>query len=134
MFGQHLGDLVLNSTAHHSEVEPESVRKGQEGDGKLGKLYFVATKDTKSQTLIVKFASVDTNDVVVNAQVQSSATSSTGQAYTLSAGAGVDPSTVQNTLTDPDAASIKTTSVPVSNGVWTMTVPSWSVVVVTIPL
>jgi alpha-N-arabinofuranosidase len=134
MFGQHLGNIIVNSTAHKDNRNSDTVQKGQEGDGKLGKLYFVATKYTKNNTLIVKFANVDSNDITVNSQIQTSTVSSIGIAYTLSAGSGVDPSTVQNTLINPNAASIVTTSVLLSNGTWSITVPSWSVVVVTIPL
>ena len=63
MFGENLGDIILNSTAANSTITHQFVRKGEEGDGKLGNLYFVATKRTNDNTLIVKFASVDPNDI-----------------------------------------------------------------------
>lgn len=134
MFGQHLGNILLNSTASNGTVAHQSVQKGEEGDGKLGNLYFVATKDTNRNTLIVKLANVDSNNITVNAQVQGSATSSIGVAYTLAANPGVDPSTVHNTLSNPNAVSIMTAPVTVSKGTWSVNVPSWGVVVVTVPL
>ncbi|CAF4052480.1 unnamed protein product [Rotaria sp. Silwood2] len=135
MFGQHLGNIILNSTAYkNNNKKSYNVHKGQEGDGKLDKLYFIATKDTKNNTLIVKFANVDSKDILVNTQIKKSLISSNGIAYTLSAGSGIDPSTVQNTLSNPNAASIVTSSVFLINGTCSITVPSWSVVVVTIPL
>jgi alpha-N-arabinofuranosidase len=134
IFGQNLGNLLLNSTASNGTIAHENVRKGGEGDGKLGNLYFVATKDTNTNSLIVKFANADANDITVNAQIQGSSTSSTGAAYILSAGPGVDPATAYNTLENPNAVTIKNASVSVSSGMWSVTVPSWGVVVVTIPL
>ena len=134
MFGQHLGDIVLNSNAHKNDFQTSCIQKGEEGDGKIGHLYFVASKDTKNNTLIVKFASVDTHDILVQAHIQGSSTSSNGLAYSLSAPADIDPSTVQNTLENPTAASIVHSLVSVSNGTWSVTIPAWSVVVVTIPL
>ena len=134
MFGQHLGNILLNSTASNGSIDHQSVQKGTEGDGKLGNLYFVATKDTNRSILIVKLANVDLNNITVNAEIQGSTTSSTGTAYTLAANPGVDPSTVHNTLSNPNAASIVTAPVTVSKGMWSVTVPSWGVVVVTIPL
>jgi alpha-N-arabinofuranosidase len=134
MFGQNLGNLILNSTATNSSITHQSVQKGQEGDGKLGNLYFVATKRTNDNTLIVKLASVDANDILVKAQTQGSTTSSVGLAYILTAGPGVDPSKVKNTISNPNAASIATTSVSAISGTWSITVPSWSVVVITLPL
>jgi alpha-N-arabinofuranosidase len=134
MFGQHLGNLLLSSTASNGSIAHENVQKGGEGDGKLGNLYFVATKDTNNNILIVKFANAGPNDITVNTQIQRSSTSSAGTAYILSAGPGVDPATVHNTLENPNAATIKTASVSVSSGAWSVTVPSWGIVVVTIPL
>lgn len=134
IFGENLGDLLLNSTASNSTIAHQFVRKGEEGDGKLGNLYFVATKRTSDNILIVKLASVDPNDILIKAQIQGSTTSSTGLAYILTAGPGVDPSTVQNTMNNPNAASVVTTSVSATNGTWSITVPSWSVVVVTLSL
>jgi alpha-N-arabinofuranosidase len=134
MFGDNLGDIVLNSTAVNSSMTHQSIRKGEEGDGKLGNLYFVATKHTNNNTLIVKLASVDTNDTVINAQVQGSTTSSTGVAYILTAGPGVDPATVHNTIDNPNAVSIATMPVRTTSGSFSITVPSWSVVVVTLSL
>ncbi len=134
IFGENLGDLLLNSTAANSTITHRSVRKGQEGDGKFGNLYFVATKRTNDNTLIVKLASVDPNDILVKAQIQGSTTSSTGLAYILTAGPGVDPSTIHNTMDKPNAASIATAPVSSTNGTWSITVPSWSVVVVTLTL
>jgi alpha-N-arabinofuranosidase len=134
IFGDNLGDIVLNSTAVNSSMTHQSVRKGGEGDGKLGNLYFVATKHTNNNTLIVKLASVDANDTVINAQVQGSTTSSAGIAYILTAGPGVDPATVHNTIDNPNAVSIATMPVRIINGSFSITVPSWSVVVVTLSL
>jgi alpha-N-arabinofuranosidase len=134
MFGQNLGDLFLNSTATNSSMFHESVRKGEEGDGKLGNLYFVATKRTSDNTLIVKLANVDPNDTVVKAQIQGSTTSSQGVAYTLTAGPGVDPSKAKNTIANPTAISITTAPVSSSSGSFSVTIPSWGVVVVTIQL
>jgi alpha-N-arabinofuranosidase len=134
MFGDNLGDIVLNSTAINSSMSHQSVRRGGEGDGKLGNLYFVATKQINNNTLIVKLASVDANDTAVNGQVQGSTTSSTGVAYILTAGPGVDPATVHNTIDNPNAVSIITMSVRAINGKFSITVPSWSVVVVTLSL
>ena len=134
MFGQYLGNILLNSTAANGSINHQSVQKGEEGDGKLGNLYFVATKDTNRSILIVKLANVDSNNITVNAQIQGSATSPTGTAYTLAADPGVDPSTVHNTLSNPNAASIVTAPITVSKGTWSVSVPSWGVVVVTIPL
>jgi len=71
----------------------------------FGNFYFVATKRTNDNTLIVKLASIDLNDIVVKAQIQGSTTSSTDVVYILTAGASVDPSKVQNTMDNPDAAS-----------------------------
>ncbi len=134
IFGQNLGNLLLNSTASNSTIAHHMVQQGQEGDGKLGNLYFVATKNTNDNTLIAKLASVDANDILVKAQIQGSSTSSTGVAYILTAGPGVDPSTVQNTINNPNAASIVTVPVSATNGTWSVIVPSWSVVVVTLTL
>jgi alpha-N-arabinofuranosidase len=134
MFGNNLGDLVLNATAANRSMTHQSVQKGQEGDGKLGNLYFIATKRTNDNTLIVKLASVDTNDTVVEVEVQGSTTSSAGLAYVLTSGPGIDPSTVYNTIDNPNAVSIVTVPVSATNGTFSITVPSWSVVVVTLPL
>ena len=134
MFGENLGNIILNSTAANSTITHQSVRKGEEGDGKLGNLYFVATKRTNDNTLIVKLANVDSNDIIVKAQIQGSTTSSEGIAYILTAGPGVDPSTVHNTILNPTAASITTKPVSATDGTFSITVPSWSVVVVTLTL
>jgi alpha-N-arabinofuranosidase len=135
MFGQHLGNIVLNSTASKKkDISPHSIHKGEEGDGKLDKLYFIATKDTKTKILIIKFANVDSSDILVNTHIQNSSINSNGTVYTLSAGPGVDPSTVQNTLSNPNAASIITNPISIINATCSITIPSWSVVVVTIPL
>jgi hypothetical protein len=77
----------------------------------FGNLYFVATKRTNDNTLIVELASIDPNDIVVKARIQDSTTTSTDVVYILTAGASVDPSKVQNTMDNQDAASI--TTVPV---------------------
>lgn len=135
MFGQHLGNIVLNSTAHkNNQMKQYTVRKGEEGDGKLGNLYFIATKDRKNNILIIKFANVDRNDILVHAKIQNSLISSNGTTYTLSAGSGIDPSTVQNTLENPNAASIISNSTSIINGTCSITVPSWGIIVVIIPL
>jgi len=134
MFGENLGDLFLNSTAANSNMKHQSVRKGEEGDGKLGNLYFVATKRTADNTLIVKLASVDPNDIVVKAQIQGSTTGAEGVAYTLTAGPGVDPSKAKNTIENPTAVSITSKPVSSTDGAFSVTVPSWSVVVVTLTL
>ncbi len=49
IFGQHLGNLLLNSTASNGTIDHQYVQKGEEGDGKLGHLYFVATKKYQYQ-------------------------------------------------------------------------------------
>jgi len=134
MFGENLGNFILNSTAANRTITHQSVRKGEEGDGKLGNLYFVATKRTNDNTLIVKFANIDPNDTLVNAQIQGSTTSSEGTAYILTAGPDVDPTTVHNTFSNPNAASITTKPVTATDGIFSVTVPSWSVVVVTLIL
>jgi hypothetical protein len=59
MFGENLGNIIRNSTATNSTMTHQSVRRGEEGDEKLGNLYFIATKHTNDNTLMVKFASVD---------------------------------------------------------------------------
>jgi alpha-N-arabinofuranosidase len=134
MFGHNLGNILLNATAANSSMNHQSVQKGEEGDGKLGNLYFVATKRTVDNTLIVKLANVDPNDSVVRAQVQGSRTSSAGLAHILTAGPGIDPSTVYNTIDNPNAVSIATIPFSATNGTFSITVPSWSVVVVTLTL
>ncbi len=134
MFGENLGNFILNSTAANSTITHQSVRKGEEGDGKLGNLYFVATKRTNDNTLIIKLASVDPNNTLVKVQIQGSMTSSEGVAYILTAGPGVDPSTVKNTISNPNAASIATKPILATDGTFSITVPSWSVVVVTLTL
>lgn len=132
IFSVNLGNIVLYSTAANSSMTHESVRRGEEGDGKLGNLYFVATKRTSDNTLILKLASVDPNDTTVRVRVDGSKTSSEGNAYLLSAGAGVDPSTMKNTMTNPTAVSIVDKAVSTTDGTFTIAVPSWSVVVVTL--
>jgi alpha-N-arabinofuranosidase len=134
IFGVNLGNFILNSTAANSIITHQSVRKGEEGDGKLGNLYFIATKRTNDNTLIVKLASVDPNDTVVKVKIQGSRTSSEGAAYILTAGPGVDPTTVKNTFMNPNAASITTKPVTATDGTFSITIPSWSVVVVTLAL
>ncbi len=120
---------LANSTITH-----QSIRKGEEGDGKLGNLYFIATKRINDNTLIIKLASVDPDDILVKAQIQGSTTSSEGVAYILTAGPGVDPATVKNTIENPNAVSITTKPVSATDGTFSITVPSWSVVVVTLTL
>jgi alpha-N-arabinofuranosidase len=134
IFGVNLGNFILNSTGANSTITHQSVRSGEEGDGKLGNLYFIATKRTNDNTLIVKLASVDPNDTLVKVKIQGSTTSSEGVAYILTAGPGVDPSTVKNTVMNPNAASIMTKPVSATDGTFSITVPSWSVVVVTLAL
>jgi alpha-N-arabinofuranosidase len=134
MLSENLGNLILNSTAANSTMTHESVRKGEEGDGKLGNLYFIATKRTNDNTLIVKLANVDSNDIFVKAKIQGSTTSSEGVAYILTSGPGVDPSTVHNTILNPDAVSITTKPVLATDGTFSVSVPSWSLVVVTLTL
>ncbi len=73
-------------------------------------------------------------NTVINAQVQGSTTSSVGVAYILTAGPGIDPATVHNTIDNPHAVSIATMPVRITNGSFSITVPSWSVVVVTLSL
>jgi hypothetical protein len=84
--------------------------------------------------LILKLTSVDPNDIIVKAQVQGSTTSSTIVAYMLTADAGVDPSKVQNTMDNPNAVSVATLPVSSTNGTFSITVPSWSVVGLTLTL
>jgi len=134
IFGTNLGNIILYSTATNSSMTHESVQRGEEGDGKLGNLYFIATKRTNDSTLILKLASVDPNDTTVRVQVKDSHTSTEGQAYILSAGAGVDPATVKNTIDNSTAASITTQVVSSTDGTFSITIPSWSVVVVTLGL
>jgi alpha-N-arabinofuranosidase len=134
IIGANLGNLVLNSTAANGTITHQSVRKGEEGDGKLGNLYFIATKRTNDNTLIVKLASVDPDDILVKAQIQGSTTSSEGVAYILTGPPGVDPATVKNTIENPNAVSITTKPVSATDGTFSITVPSWSVVVVTLTL
>lgn len=134
IIGNNVGNIILKSTAINSTMTHASVRQGGEGDGKLGNLYFIATKRTDNNTLIVKLASVDPDDIVVNVQIQGSTTSSEGVAYILSAGPGVDPSTVRNTIDNPNAVFIVTKPVSATDGIFSMTIPSWSVVVVTVAL
>ncbi|CAF1345507.1 unnamed protein product [Adineta ricciae] len=134
IFAENLGNIILHSTATNSTMTHQSVQQGQEGDGKLGNLYFIATKNTDNNTLIVKLASVDSNDTIVKTQIHGSMASATGTAYILSAGPGVDPSKVANTMDNPNAVSIVTKSISSINGTWSITIPSWSVVVVTLPL
>lgn len=136
MFGQYLGNILLNSTAynHNNDFERCAVKKGEEGDGKLGHLYFVATKQTDNNTLIVKLASVDSDDILVNIQIQNSSLSTHGTVYMLSAGVGIDPAKVSNTLQNPNAAAINTTSIDIINGTCAISIPSWSVIVLTVHL
>jgi alpha-L-arabinofuranosidase len=134
MFGANLGNIILKSTAANSTITHETVHQGGEGDGKLGNLYFIATKHINNNTLIVKLANVDPNDIVVQAQIQGSTTSSEGVAYILTAGPGINPSTVCNTIDNPNAVSIVTKPVSATDGKFSITIPSWSVVVVTLAL
>jgi alpha-N-arabinofuranosidase len=134
MFGENLGNFILNSTAANGTISHESVRKGEEGDGKLGNLYFVATKRTNDNTLILKLASVDPNEIVVNAKIQDSTTSSDGLGYLLTAGPGVDPTTAHNTIDNPYAVSILTSTITAKDGTFSITIPPWSVAVITLTL
>jgi alpha-L-arabinofuranosidase len=77
---------------------------------------------------------VDPNDIVVQAQIQGSTTSSEGVAYILTAGPGINPLTVRNTIDNPNAVSIITKLVLTTDGKFFIIVPSWSVVVVTLGL
>jgi hypothetical protein len=84
IFGQHLGDIILNSTAYKKDnMKYHTVRKDEEGDGKRDNLYFVATKLTKNNILIAKFANVDRNDILVNTQIKQSSTSIHGTVESL---------------------------------------------------
>lgn len=133
--GENLGDLLLNSTAANGSMfHHRDIRKGEEGDGKLGNLYFVATKRSSDNKVIVKLASVDQNDIYVQAKIQGSSTSAIGLASILTAGPGVDPATVHNTIDNPNAVGITQVPVSATNGTWSVTVPPWSVVVVTLAL
>lgn len=134
MFSNNLGDLLLHSTAVNSSMTHQSVEFHNEGDGKLGNFYFVATKNVKNNSLILKMASIDGNDTIVNTQIEGSTVSSEGIAYILTAGPGVDPATVANTIDNPNAASIVTRSVRATDGKFSIVVPSWSVVVMTLSL
>jgi alpha-L-arabinofuranosidase len=134
LFGQHMGNIVLHSMAHKNRLEQLNFIKGQEGDGKLDQLYFIATKNTINNTLIVKLANTDTKALLLHVQIENVSISSMGIAYSLAADASVDPSTVQNTFSNPDAASIETSPVSVSNGSWSIVIPSWSIVIITVPL
>jgi alpha-L-arabinofuranosidase len=75
---------------------------------------------------------VDPNDIVVQAQIQGSTTSSEGVVYILTAGTGINPSIVRNTIDNPNAVSIITKPVSDTDGKFSITVLSWSVVVVTL--
>ncbi|CAF1113755.1 unnamed protein product [Rotaria sordida] len=134
MFGQNLGNIILNSTATNSSFTHQSIQKGQEGDGKLGNLYFVATKLTHESTLILKLVNADSNDTYVRVQVQGTTLCCEGFMEILTAGSGVDPTTVHNTISNPNAASIYRRPFWSINGAFSITVPSWSVMVVTLPL
>ena len=134
IIGENLGNLLLNSTAFNGSMTDQNLRKGEEGDGKLGNLYFVATKRSSDNKLIVKLASTDPKDIYIQAKIQGSSTSAIGLAFILTAGPGVDPATVQNTIDNPTAVGITTVPVSATNGTWSVTVPSWSVVVVTLAL
>ncbi|CAF1677718.1 unnamed protein product, partial [Adineta ricciae] len=134
MFGANLGNIVLNSTATNSTMNHESVQEGGEGDEKLDNLYFIATKHTDSNTLIIKLASVDVNDTLVNIQIQDSITTSEGIMYILTGGPGVDPSTLSNTIDNPNAVSIITKLIWAVAGKFSIIIPSWRVVVVNLPL
>ncbi|CAF1014166.1 unnamed protein product [Adineta ricciae] len=134
MFGANLGNIILNSTATNSTMAHESVQEGGEGDGKLGNLYFTASKRTDNNTLIVKLVSVDLNDTLVNIQIQDSTATSEGVMYILAGGPGVDPSKLSNTIDNPTAVSIITKLIWATGGKFSITVPSWSVVVVNLPL
>jgi alpha-N-arabinofuranosidase len=134
MFGVNLGNIILKSTAVNSTMTYQSVQEGGEGDGKLGNLYFVATKNINNNTLIVKLASADPNDILVKAQIQGSTTSSEGVAYILTAGPGINPSIVRNTIDNPTAASIITKPFSATDGTFSITIPSWSVVIATLTL
>ncbi|CAF1210255.1 unnamed protein product [Rotaria magnacalcarata] len=126
--------MVLNSTATNSTITHPFVQKEEEGNDKFRNLYFVATKRTTDNTLIIKLASVDSDDIVVKTQNQGSTTSSSDLAYILTAGTGINPSTIHNTMANPDAASISTEPISVINGTFSITVPSRSVIVVTLAL
>ena len=77
---------------------------------------------------------MDPNDIVVQAQVQGSTTLSEGVVYILTAGQGINPSTARNTIDNPNAVSIATKPVSAADGKFSVTIPSWSVVVVTLAL
>ncbi|CAF3001662.1 unnamed protein product [Rotaria sp. Silwood2] len=96
MFGENLGNIMLNFTATNSTITHQFVQKREEGVSKFGNLYFVATKCTNDNTLIVKLASVDSNDIAIKIQTQGSTTSSVGLAYILTAGPDIVPSTIYN--------------------------------------
>jgi hypothetical protein len=74
------------------------------------------------------------NATVVKAQIQGSITSSEGVAYILTAGPGVDPGSIHNNFDNPNAASITKKPVTATDGMFSVTIPSWSVVVVTLIL
>ena len=134
IFGQNLGNIILNSTATNSSFTHQSVEKGQEGDGKLGNLYFVATKRTNDSMLILKLANTDPNDIYARVQVQNTTLCCEGFMEILTAGPGVDPTTVRNTISNPNAASIVRHPFWSVGGAFSITIPSWSVMVVTLPV
>ncbi|CAF3403911.1 unnamed protein product [Rotaria socialis] len=134
MFGQNLGNIILNSTATNSSFTHQSVEKGQEGDGKLGNLYFVATKRTNDSMLILKLVNADQNDIYIRVQVQGTTLCCEGFMEILTAGPGVDPTTVQNTMVNPNAASIVRRPFWSVGGAFSITIPSWSIMVVTLPI
>ena len=134
IFGEHLGNIILNSTASNGSFTHQSVRRGEEGDGKLGNLYFVASKLLTDEKLIVKFANIDPNDIVVQITTHGSMAWASGIASMVSAGPGVDPKKAQNTFDNPNAVVIKNVAILTRNGQWNITIPSWSVVVAIVPL
>lgn len=135
LFSVNLADFVLNSTASNVSFTRENFSTGDEGDGKLGNLYFIATKRIQDNSLIVKLASSDFNEIFVESKLYgSSVTTVNATVSLLTAGPGIDPTTVHNTIENPNAASIQTYSLNVFQGYFNVTVPPWSVLVINVPL
>lgn len=134
IFGTNLGNMLLKSGATNANVT--TVTAGGEGDGKIGNLYFVATKDTTNNHLIVKLANVDSNPITITGSVVGNTGSGkgTGSAYTVAAPGGVDPSTVTNTFANPNVVGIQQSTFAYNNHQWTFTVPGWGTSALVIPL
>jgi hypothetical protein len=84
--------------------------------------------------LILRLANADPNDIYVKIQVNGTTLCCEGFMEILTAGPGVDPTTVHNTILNPNAALIYRHPFWAVGGAFSVTIPSWSVIVVTLPL